>query len=485
MKCISGCKGFILDECNQAPRCSYVNGMTRKYCRLSSKYKMGPKPKCTIRNRKMNIKQEAVKKMVQNFKINKINSKSQIIKNFMLRTKSKRKSNYLKIVCSDSGVCIAFGTNSKKIVDFFDGFTTFNYVTNIKQIGEVSSNGFVKEIHYQRKGYNSYAVLKSSVRSRSDNLVYEFIAGQFINKLNNYYSCFVETYGLYYYKNLENWMHAKITPMISTPNLKKSLDLQTTVYDYKKMCEQSKLAAILIQHLKNASTIHSKMRDHSFIVNELAGVLYQIYMPLAQLSDRFTHYDLHSSNVLLYEPIQNKYIEYHYHLTNEVVRFKSRYIAKIIDYGRSYYHSTDPVIINPTDIYDNLCIEPSCDQDCGAEMGFQWFDDARSNFYINSKIANKSHDLRLLTILKPFLESANINIPLLNVLKKVVYGEGLVGTDRQYGTESSESGLPNHIKNVSDIEKELRTIIVDVPLQDKIGDLHIYTDGRIMEFIPI
>ena len=118
MKCISGCKGFILDECNQAPRCSYVNGMTRKYCRLSSKYKMGPKPKCTVRNRKMDIKQEAVKKMVQNFKINKINSKSQIIKNFMLRTKSKRKSNYLKIVCSDSGVCIAFGTNSKKIVDF-------------------------------------------------------------------------------------------------------------------------------------------------------------------------------------------------------------------------------------------------------------------------------------------------------------------------------------------------------------------------------
>ena len=35
-------------------------------------------------------------------------------------------------------------------------------------------------------------------------------------------------------------------------------------------------------------------------------------MPLATLSETFTHYDLHSRNVLIYEPVPGKYIDYKY-----------------------------------------------------------------------------------------------------------------------------------------------------------------------------
>lgn len=50
-KCVSGCKGFENEICEKAPRCAYINSTTRKYCRLSSKYKMGKPPKCNITKR--------------------------------------------------------------------------------------------------------------------------------------------------------------------------------------------------------------------------------------------------------------------------------------------------------------------------------------------------------------------------------------------------------------------------------------------------
>jgi hypothetical protein len=40
---------------------------------------------------------------------------------------------------------------------------------------------------------------------------------------------------------------------------------------------------------------------------DLLNVLYQIYMPLASLSETFTHYDLQSRDVLIYEPVPGKY----------------------------------------------------------------------------------------------------------------------------------------------------------------------------------
>ena len=45
-------------------------------------------------------------------------------------------------------------------------------------------------------------------------------------------------------------------------------------------------------------------------------------MPLATLSDVFTHYDLHLDNILLYEPIKNGYITYNYHLNSgKIIKF--------------------------------------------------------------------------------------------------------------------------------------------------------------------
>ena len=60
------------------------------------------------------------------------------IQTFMIANKDKIKSLFLKSICSDSGVCIAFGTESNNIKKFFSNFITYQYVVPpIIRIGQV------------------------------------------------------------------------------------------------------------------------------------------------------------------------------------------------------------------------------------------------------------------------------------------------------------------------------------------------------------
>ena len=414
----------------------------------------------------------------------------------------------------------------KKIIDFFHGFVDFEYVQPpIKRIGAISANGFVKEIKYERNGYLAHAVLKSSVKPNSDNLVYEYIVGQFINQVSRSFPCFVETYGLYYYKNANAWKHMRDTSTIRTNVLRDSLQLQDPkdVFNYSKMCAKSKFACILIQHLNHVKSFGDIFKHRSyndpliihFLLYEALFVFYQIYLPLTILRNSFTHYDLHHDNVLLYEPVHGKYIEYHYHYKEgSKLQFKSKYIVKIIDYGRSFFQfistRTD---LNPLDIYKGLCSEKNCSP-CGENFGFTWLEEDRSkdnqSYFINSLYSNQSHDMRLLyNFHTNFISQHNYSKQDMNpeemiiyddmkqMLSKIVYGVHLKDKGKNYGTiEAKHSGLPDKIYYVGDIEKALREIIMTNPYvkimndhiysdpNNKIGDMYIYTDGSPMRFEP-
>jgi hypothetical protein len=181
------------------------------------------------------------------------------------RTRKKLRSNYIKQKkCVDPNICIGYDViNRMKINDYFNHFVDLDYIDgNIKQIGEVSANGFVKEIKFTHDNYSAYTVLKSCIRSNSDNLVYEYIAGQYINHLCNYYSCFIETYGLFYYKDDSSWEFFKDTPVIEKDEFKNRLELETTSkIDYSKACKQSKRAALLVQYIQGAGVV-SWRREH-------------------------------------------------------------------------------------------------------------------------------------------------------------------------------------------------------------------------------
>ena len=502
-RCVSGCKGLDVETCEKAPRCSYANGERRQFCRLATTFKMN-KRDCFVR-RKTSKKQKA-----------------DVIHTFMKRTKSKRKAEFLKAVCDDSGMCIALGTNRKKIIDFFDGFANFeNVKPPIKAIGNPSDNGFVKAITYEKNGYISEAVLKSSVKTSADNLAYEYLVGLFLNEKCKLYPCFLETYGLFYYKTPEQWRHAMETKTITTNVLKDSLEQQHYKWDFKRMCNSAKYGAILIQHLSGVQSIgdlifkSDRMVSVNFYITDLLPVLYQIYFPLSQMSKEFTHYDLHHDNVLLYEPAPGKYIQYHYHQSNgTVVEFKSPYIAKIIDYGRSYFESDK---INSFDILKRLCKEPECDyrySKCGESYGFAYMNTAsnlREASYICSAIYNPSHDLRLIDILGKRFNELNIKVTknqshveihsmLDYMFDNTIYGKGLTAVQRNqkylYGTKANpKSGMTKKdtkINNVNDAEVVVRDCLdyyapwneTAHDQMDKLGDIHVYSDGTPMKFVP-
>jgi len=413
----------------------------------------------------------------------------------------KRRAYFLKSICSDSGVCIAFGKEANTIKKHFDNFTNFKYLIGFaKTIGAVSANGFVKELTYENEGYKANAILKSSAKRNSDNLIYEAYVGNYLNRVGLQYPCFLETYGTFQYntKFAYNQMKSdKMTPVeIVDTWIELVKDINTNLQVEKSCTTPLYSAVLLIQHLKDVKDLDFYLTNASFLEFELMYVLFQVYAPLAILANTFTHYDLHTKNILLYEPVKGAYIEYHYNIKGRTFSFKSRYIVKIIDYGRCFFEDDENHTFSGSslDIYNKLCSTQQCDPNCGEDDGFSWLEylpgQEIHSYYISSQIRNKSHDLRALKIISR-LDSYYLNkMPndLQDILQKVYY-------KMNYGTPESVSGLPNNIRNVTDVLKSL--FIINKPENisknntffdatfTKLGNLYIFDDGKPMKYEPM
>ena len=445
------------------------------------------------------------------------------VKSFIMQRRPRMTSNFLKSICSDSGVCIAFGTESDKIKRFFNGFSSFDYCTPPVQQLSRGNNGFVSQIKYQREDYIAYTILKSSIKkevletrqydSNSDNLAYEYIVGQFLNKVGKAYPCFLETYGIFRYINDEVYTTLE-KEKSSTVDLKNSVQIMNPEDPsfLSHSCLYFNNLCILIQHITNAKTLHNMLNSLGynaglFINQELLFILYQVYMPLAFLANRFTHYDLHLGNVLLYKPIDNGFIEYHYHLPGtSTTSFKSQYLVKIIDYGRCFFNDTPEN--NSLLLYNALCENRDCDEteqakikrkaksgsarNCGLNNGYNFLDEKTGrNYFISSQKRNESHDLRLLFNIREFFSyyltnyRGTLKDNLVNFINNVKY-------DAKFGTKEMPSKYGSKtIYNVRDAFWNLNQLVKQQQNPErylslkKIGDLHIYADEKPAEFIPL
>jgi hypothetical protein len=349
----------------------------------------------------------------------------------------------------------------------------------------------VKELTYKKEGYVANAILKCSVRAKADNLVYEGLVGMFLNKFSKRIPTFLKTYGIYEYADktfYEEMLTNKTVDEKELTNDKlKKLDL-TNEINFRNACDNSQYLAVLIQYLKGVTSLRNNFKsDEKFRNYDLTGVLFQVYYTLSVLQDDFTHYDLHAENVLLYEPVKGSFIEYHYHLYDGIVSFKSSYIAKIIDYGRSYFkgdtrYSSKKIL----DKVNDDCLNPQYE-------GFQWLivDSNQRNSYISSKINNHSHDLRLLN----YLKEKNLPVPseISDMLSKVVFDDPNGTQPRDYTNNYTD--CKRKICDVTDAYLALRNILKTPDYQvrndvfyrtsKKLGDLHIYMEGeKEMEYFP-
>jgi hypothetical protein len=410
--------------------------------------------------------------------------------------KFQKKKEVLDAACKDSSICLVLGSPVQgDIKSFFDHFINFRFLVNVKKIGKESANGFVHELKYTHRGYDAYAIIKSSQNNGADNLMYEYRVGQYINTQIKIFPCFLETYGLFSYTSEDNWKYNKNTDNIPIDQFK--TNVETIDYDLGLACRKSKHIAVMIQHIKNATEIWEVMTKlhYTIYASNLLAILYQIYFPLSFMN--FTHYDLHHENVMLYTPDPTKFIHYHYHHPDgHIVSFKSIYVAKLIDYGRCYFNDG---VESANDVYTALCTTPSCNSvasKCGKNSGFNLFktpvNDA-SNFFVQSSERNLSHDLRYLKIIKEHLiTNALTKYPAKNARDRHIKSELSdffkipITYTSKYGTSSSASCAPN-ICNVSDVvialEPRIRNILAQVDDLffnglTKLGDMHIYSDGR-------
>jgi hypothetical protein len=247
---------------------------------------------------------------------------------------------------------LAFGKETNKIHTLFKKFTDFTNVTKITNSATVLKNGFVVRIQLEKQfdeySYSTCFLLKSvqKANNKGDDLYYEYIAGRVINRFAERFPCFVETYNLYQYTsakefNLGLQFHSQSELQRDTLTfcdiLKGLKRLQKTAIE--DACRTPSYLALSLQHFDNVSLpLIDHVRHRQFVDMDLYFVLLQIYLPLSHLSGHFVHNDLHLRSVLLHEPSNRMHIRFVYHIGgNTEIRFVSRFVAKMVDYGRSFF----------------------------------------------------------------------------------------------------------------------------------------------------
>lgn len=252
-------------------------------------------------------------------------------------------------------------------------------------------------------------------------------------------------------------------------------------------CKNPTNYAVLIQHLKGVNTLWDMLPNSEFVENDLLYILFQVYMTLSSLSKVFTHYDLHAGNVLVYEPVVGSYIEYHYHIGMdhigmETITFKSRYIAKIIDYGACYFSPG---------------FNPLSYEGCKSTKSLKSFM-SDNEYKRNSAERNMSHDLRLIHILKTgFDKYRRDESPIwIKQMPSIIFGQDMDEGYEEFGTEENTTvGYPNFINNVTDAYSYLKdTVTKDSQIEsnkthydgmNKLGDLDIFDNGDPMNYVPV
>jgi hypothetical protein len=179
-------------------------------------------------------------------------------------------------------------------------------------------------------------------------------------------------------------------------------------------------------------------------------------LPTFSIKKQYTHYDLHTQNVLLCKLEDDEYITMRYiYPDGNVIQFNTSVIVKIIDYGRSFFTSNKE---NPKNIYESICQSNYCNdsrESCGNFSGYDYLQHSESNVdnsFMTPQFNNISHDLRLLNEMK--LSGYNPNSAIGSIINDLQYHS-------RYGTGQKLSSETNKISNVSDLESSLQNIIKD------------------------
>jgi hypothetical protein len=394
-----------------------------------------------------------------------------------------------------------------------------NYLSNIRPIGANSVNGFIRKLIYSFDDIEYPVVLKSTNNNKGDNLVYEFLVGQCINFMSAYYPCFSKTFCCGKYKNESIWRMFRDFNSISF--LPRPINEYIDILDSSNLkniilngCANSQLICIFTQYIPIQYSLEDFMKqfcivklftnperqilffkkDNSSRLYILVIILHMIYQLLSSFADFFTHYDLHLSNTVLVKLQEGKYAQINYHQPDgSVVSTKTSFIPVILDYGHSFVdcNGLQQVIDNVTntnnseDIIRTVCDNDSvCKGTCGSRVGYTWIPDydkststfsthSEHNYFIDQTRHNRSHDLRILDMLKRNYDYSEI--PSSEYIKKVFIDDFLnkfeLWNDR-FGTPEDVNPNFDKIYNVHTAAKLLTDIIISPEFIHDIDDIY-------------
>ena len=185
-----------------------------------------------------------------------------------------------------------------------------------------------------------------------DNLFIEYLNGLCINELATYFPNVVRTIGLfeiddeYHLEYLQNNINLKHIKKINID--KKTLyERPDNIIKYLNCSDKSKHYFFGIEYINNA------IRFGDWIDNVIKGIIdsndinkydydiftiiYQLYLFIDTVSDKFVHNDLHVNNIMIYEVKDRIQMNY---FGGSPVNLYVKYIPIIIDYGRAYCKET-------------------------------------------------------------------------------------------------------------------------------------------------
>ena len=329
--------------------------------------------------------------------------------------------------------------------------------------GILTHYGLIRRIEFSRKirssdieneedTYTIYGIAKYNRITKADNLLGEYIAGvTCMNALSKKFPIFITTHGLYL---VDSTLQKIITKSIQlTRDDVVSHLTPLSIANYSKGCKNNGNVCLVIQYCHNMITLSNPNKILNFDL-EIGFILFQVYYALSQCKDVFTHYDLHTDNCGVIPLPYKTCITYEYHTINEfgiptVIRFRSKYIVKIIDYGRSYFSGIDSNgnSITSENVFTTVSSTRACQPP--SEYGFGTVN--LKEDHITPNIPNPSHDLRLLSML--LMDPVWASIPYVDGLRfTVTY-------DKLYGTPNIPSSNSIFINTVDDAARIFARLI--------------------------
>lgn len=215
--------------------------------------------------------------------------------------------------------------------NFFTRFLNFKLVSQVTRItGSNNINGKVYKVNFEKFGLEASAILKYPIDKNATNLFYEYRVGLFLNDKARIYPCFIKTWGLYKSHDLKIEFDSLVAITIDTKNIEKQII---------DSCKSSANFALMIEHIEGETVLKFVENKNMNSVSRLYKILYQIYYPLYQMREIFSHNDMHTENVMIYKPFGNKekfVLMKYWSSETEYITFKTHFLAKIIDYGKCF-----------------------------------------------------------------------------------------------------------------------------------------------------